>query len=245
MKTKGYEFAKRIKFSLKKDDLENRIKDLNYATVILRDVRNTCISRTELTLESTSPTITKFTAALNIVRDNAHRLYSAIACAYAGCHPEHATRLFLQSRSTLMRKSRSLRKDPGAFTMAFPHNEAAPSPDPKPDALSCYKIDIKILDEELETCDLKYEPQTNQCQSIAYTYAYTYAFKASQNADSHHNRARCLKDEAPTERPKRYLRFDQASKGCPPLTRPLFIQKGLSLLPQEIGGSTYSRRTPA
>ena len=150
-----YEFTKKIKFSLKKDELESRIAELNEATTILRRVRDTSVSRTELTVESTSRTVAKFTAALNVVRDHAHRLYSAISCAYTSCHPKHETRLYLESRSALMKKNKSLKKEPVVFTMAFPHEKPTPS-NPPGGTLSCFEAEIKVLDEEIGQCDLRY-----------------------------------------------------------------------------------------
>ena len=166
VKDGAYEFAKKIKFSLKKDELENRIGELNDATTTLRRVRDTSVSRTELTVESTSRMVAKFTAALNVVRDNAHRLYSAISCAYTSCHPKHETRLYLESRSALMRKNRSHKKEPIAFTMAFPHDKPTPSSNRPVSTLSCYEAEIKVLDEEMEQSDAKYAAQTINVNSV-------------------------------------------------------------------------------
>ncbi|EAW21203.1 uncharacterized protein NFIA_063640 [Aspergillus fischeri NRRL 181] len=142
-----YELTKKIKFSLQRDDLEKRIRDLNDATATLRRIRETCVSKTEVTLQSTSRMIAKFTSALNAVRNYADRLYSAISAGYnVGCHPEHETRLFLQSRSALMEKRHTgAKKTTVAFTVAFSPSNIAPSPIP------CYKTDVKVL-EEMESC---------------------------------------------------------------------------------------------
>ncbi|CAI7565882.1 unnamed protein product [Penicillium manginii] len=79
MKNGKYELTKKIKFSLQKEDLEKRIKDLNDSTAMLRRIRETSALKTDVTLQSTSRTITKFTSALNTVQNYAHRLYSAIS----------------------------------------------------------------------------------------------------------------------------------------------------------------------
>ncbi|KAK2768771.1 hypothetical protein FQN54_000627 [Arachnomyces sp. PD_36] len=147
-----YELTKKIKFSLQKDDLEKRIKDLNDTTATLRRIRETSASKTEVTLQSTSRTIAKFTSALSAVRNYAHRLYSAISAGYVvGCHPEHETRLFLQSRSALMEKKKlmGIKKTTVAFTVAFSPKHIVPGP------ILCYKTDIKVLEEEMQDCYAK------------------------------------------------------------------------------------------
>lgn len=147
MKNGKYELTKKIKFSLQKDDLEKRIRDLNDSTVMLRRIRESSTLKTEVTLQSTSRTITKFTSALSTVQNYAHRLYSAISAGYVmDCHPEHETRLFLQSRSALIEnKTRaSLMKTTVSFTMAFSPNDIAPG------LRSFYKTDVKVLEEEEE-----------------------------------------------------------------------------------------------
>ncbi|GES64972.1 hypothetical protein ATEIFO6365_0009046700 [Aspergillus terreus] len=136
-----YELTKKIKFSLQKDDLEKRIRDLNDATATLRRIRETSVTKTEVTLQSTSRMIAKFASALNAVRSYADRLYSAISAGYnVDCHPEHETRLFLQSRSALMEKKTTV-----AFTIAFSPSNTGQIP------MACYKTDIKVL-EEMDSC---------------------------------------------------------------------------------------------
>lgn len=65
----------------------------------------------------------------------------------AGCHTEHETRLFLQSRSALMERKRkqvALKKTPVAFTVAF-----LPSDNQLKPTVS-YKADVKVLEEGME-----------------------------------------------------------------------------------------------
>lgn len=103
------------------------------------------MTKTEVTLQSTSRMIAKFASALNAVRSYADRLYSAISAGYnVDCHPEHETRLFLQSRSALMEKKTTV-----AFTMAFSPSNTGQNPIP------CYQTDIKVL-EEMESCYATY-----------------------------------------------------------------------------------------
>lgn len=138
---------KKIKFSLHKDDLEKQIKDLNEATEMLRRILETSAAKTEVTLQSTSQTVAKFTSSLGSVRNYAHRLYTAISAGYmANCHVEHETRLFLQPRSALMEKRRrmELKRAPVAFTVAF-----LPSQD-RLEPQSGYKTDVKVMEEEME-----------------------------------------------------------------------------------------------
>jgi hypothetical protein len=136
-----FEFRKRIRFSLKKEDLDRRIKELDNSTERLRRVRDTSVLRQEVTFQSTSRTTAKFTTALHSVRGHATCLYSAISLGYvAGCHPEHEIRLYLEGRSGQMQniRSRSFKKPKVTFTLAF-----TPAPEP-----STCKAEIKVLENE-------------------------------------------------------------------------------------------------
>ncbi|KAE8327762.1 hypothetical protein BDV39DRAFT_214932 [Aspergillus sergii] len=84
-----FEFTKRIKFSVGKEDLQRQIHDLDESTKTLSRLRDQSIARQNVTVQPISRTIAKFTAALNVVQSYAHRL------------------LFLQTRSSAMNKSHS------------------------------------------------------------------------------------------------------------------------------------------
>ncbi|PYH89887.1 hypothetical protein BO71DRAFT_434388 [Aspergillus ellipticus CBS 707.79] len=141
-----YEFTKKIKFSLQKDDLEKQIRNLNDATSTLRRIREMSTERMEVTLQTTSQPIAKFTSAIRSVQQHARRLYSAIAAGYiGGCHPVHETRLFLSSRSALWDRKKHLgTKKAVAFTVAFSPGLVNTEP------LECYKTDVEVLDEEMD-----------------------------------------------------------------------------------------------
>ncbi|PKY00855.1 hypothetical protein P168DRAFT_299736 [Aspergillus campestris IBT 28561] len=143
LRKRSHEITKKIKFSLEKQDLENRINDLKDATQTLCRVRDSSVLRTEVTVQSTSRTVAKFTSTMNAVREYAHCLYSAISLGYGvGCHQEHKARLFLESRARLMEKKtqRSLKRSPVDFNVAL---------EPSDNPVLCYKTDIKVMEEEV------------------------------------------------------------------------------------------------
>ncbi|KUM57667.1 hypothetical protein ACN42_g9514 [Penicillium freii] len=129
----SYEFTKKIKFALKKDDLERHIKDLENATNNLSRIRDYSRLRTPVTLQSTSSPASRIMSSFDAIRSHACRLYATISTAYAEtCHPEHEAHLFLQSRAkSLLAKGPKPRKSPVTFTISFgqvgPDDRCSPS----------------------------------------------------------------------------------------------------------------------
>ncbi|CAG8015052.1 unnamed protein product [Penicillium olsonii] len=117
----SYEFTKKIKFALKKDDLMRHIKDLNDATNGLSRIREYSRLRCPVTLQSTSSATTRIVSSFDSIRRHACRLYSTISTVYGkSCHPEHEAHLFLQSRADiLLTKYRTPKKTPVTFTVSF------------------------------------------------------------------------------------------------------------------------------
>ncbi|KAE8309477.1 hypothetical protein BDV41DRAFT_547692 [Aspergillus transmontanensis] len=143
-----FEFTKRIKFSVGKEDLQRQIHDLDESTKTLSRLRDQSIARQNVKVQPISRTIAKFTAALNVVQSYAHRLYSAISCGcIAGCHPEHEARLFLQTRSSAMNKShsKSLKKPAVSFIITFYPRPMASCP-----PFLRNKHEVKVLEEDLD-----------------------------------------------------------------------------------------------
>ncbi|KAJ0416338.1 hypothetical protein BJY00DRAFT_304224 [Aspergillus carlsbadensis] len=141
-----YELAKKIKFSLDRDDLERRIKELEDATERLRRVRDYSTLQADVPLETTSRATTRYTSKLRTVRDYAQRLHNAISGGYAaGCHHEHETYLFLESRSESMesKKQKALKEPPIGFSLALP--PVAPK---LQGAVSCYVTEVKVRHED-------------------------------------------------------------------------------------------------
>ncbi|CRL21989.1 unnamed protein product [Penicillium camemberti] len=129
----SYEFTKKIKFALKRDDLERHIKDLENATNNLSRIRDYSRLRTPVTLQSTSSAASRIMSSFDAIRSHACRLYATISTAYAEtCHPEHEAHLFLQSRvKSLLAKGTKPRKSPVTFTISFgqigPDDRCSPS----------------------------------------------------------------------------------------------------------------------
>ncbi|GFF62815.1 hypothetical protein IFM62136_05456 [Aspergillus lentulus] len=144
-----YEFTKKIKFSLIKDELENQIRDLNDATFTLRKIRELGTKKMDVALQSTSQPATRFTSAVASTQQYAKWLYSAIATGYAvGCHPVHEVRLWLSSRAILWdrKKGFGVRKPAVAFTVAFSPDDADEARMPR------YITEVEVLEEELDAC---------------------------------------------------------------------------------------------
>ena len=98
-----YEFKKRIKFSLKKDELERRISELIEATNTLRRLREISTQLHDTSIPSSSRSIAKFATFLQRIQSHANSLYGAIAQRLAsGCHHEHGTKFYLNGQSAVL-----------------------------------------------------------------------------------------------------------------------------------------------
>ncbi|KAL4938397.1 hypothetical protein BDV06DRAFT_231900 [Aspergillus oleicola] len=139
----GSQLPKKIRFSVKRDELDKQIWDLNNATTALRRISdNMTALRVQVAINSSSRQIARFASALGAVRDYAKRLYSAVSAAYpAPCHAHHEARLLLCSRSNLMDKARDLKRwRDFSFTVLL-------SPAMSTSALTnSYRTDIKVAE---------------------------------------------------------------------------------------------------
>lgn len=100
-----YDFKKRIKFSLHKDELDRRIKDLIEATNALARLREISALLHENGVQSSSRSSAKFAVFLQRIRRHANSLYGAMAQRLAsGCHYEHLTKLYLEGWSEVLQK---------------------------------------------------------------------------------------------------------------------------------------------
>ena len=116
-----YEFKKRIKFSLRKDELERQISELISSTDSLRRLRETSALLCDNSTQSSSRSITKFATCLQRIQRHAQSLYGAIAQRLArGCHHEHGAKFYLEGRSAILLK----RALPLGFKLAFEALEA-------------------------------------------------------------------------------------------------------------------------
>ena len=135
-----YQFRKRIKFSLRKDELERRIIELTESTNSLRRLRETSASLYDNATQSSSRTITKLAGSLQGIQRHAESLYGAIAQKLScGCHHEHGTKFYLESRSAVLQK--------GSLPIDFNLTIEAPEtgmPERKPR----YEICIEVLEND-------------------------------------------------------------------------------------------------
>ncbi|KAL4733248.1 hypothetical protein BDV11DRAFT_214090 [Aspergillus similis] len=99
-----FEFRKKIKFSLQKEEIDAQITDLEASAKVLSRINKQSTRREVVAVQSSSRKITKFASTLASVRNSAHRLYTAISRGYIhACHDEHET----------------FRKPPVSFEVAF------------------------------------------------------------------------------------------------------------------------------
>lgn len=81
----------------------------------------------------------RLASSLNVVRDYARRLYCAVSAAYPSkCHSYHEARLFLYSRSNLMERKATNKRNDFEFTVLF--STDTPSADPA----DSYKAEITV-----------------------------------------------------------------------------------------------------
>ncbi|KAL4986565.1 hypothetical protein BDW68DRAFT_178687 [Aspergillus falconensis] len=135
------QLPKKIRFPIKRDELDRQIQDLDNATMMLRRISdNMTALRVQVSLQTRSRQISRLTSALSTVRNYARRLYSAVASAYPShCHPHHEARLFLRSRSYFLERASEdkLWKDFTFTVLLSPAMSAAGS-------TNSYRTDIKV-----------------------------------------------------------------------------------------------------
>lgn len=123
-KNKLYEFGRRIKFSIAKDDLDRRIIELNESTRNLERIRRYSndlqVEYTGATISANSKTVSKITSYFDRVAYHARNLYSAISLGYMEqCCSNHEAQLFLQHRASVMEKPHLASKAPLSFSVSF------------------------------------------------------------------------------------------------------------------------------
>ncbi|KAL3477339.1 hypothetical protein BJX99DRAFT_226403 [Aspergillus californicus] len=136
-----YEIPKKIKFPMKRDALDKQISDLENSTTALWRIReNMTALSLPVTLEPASRQLAAFASALNTVRNDANRLYSAILTAFpTHCHSRHEARLFLRSRCDIMdRKKNSKQRTDMVFTVLL-------SPEMSTVSTPSYRTDIRVM----------------------------------------------------------------------------------------------------
>lgn len=101
------DLRRRIKFSIQKDELDQRISELDNSTKMLSRLRLSGALMHEENVQSSSRTITKLAAFLHKIQGHAASLHSAISSSWAlGCHPEHRTNLYLENRSATLTREK-------------------------------------------------------------------------------------------------------------------------------------------
>ncbi|KAL2782475.1 hypothetical protein BJX66DRAFT_192514 [Aspergillus keveii] len=117
-----FEFRKKIKFALQKEDVDTQITELEATTKILSRINKQSTRKEAVAVQSSSRTITNLASTLASIRKSAERLYFAISQGYLHtCHDRHEVQLFLQTRSSLIQevKPRTRKNVPVGFAVAF------------------------------------------------------------------------------------------------------------------------------
>ena len=117
-----YTFVNRIKFSVKKDELDELIADLKQSRRSLEEIARARLDK-EVALPNHSPNAIRLAGFLDQIQHHAIGLYSGIHAAWGDkCHSNHAARLLLNSWSEAIYTRRKPRI---AFGVAF---ESSPGP---------------------------------------------------------------------------------------------------------------------
>ena len=134
------EIGKRIKFSIKKDELDGLIKELDESGIMLSRLRTSRTAIYDQSTQTASRTSTKLCLFLNRIREHILSLHSALHQGWmSGCHPQHRVCLYLDGNSAPLRKM----KIPIEFKLALPDPESSPT------NLTLEETRVAIMDDDV------------------------------------------------------------------------------------------------
>lgn len=135
-----YTFVNRIRFSVKKDELDELIAALKESRQSLEDIARARVTK-DVPLPTSSHKATGLARFFDQIQGHASDLYSAISTAWAdNCHVDHTTRFLLKSWPEAISTRR--KKPRIAFKVAFAYGS-------QPGELeACKEIGVEILDED-------------------------------------------------------------------------------------------------
>ncbi|KAL8703265.1 MAG: hypothetical protein Q9201_003546 [Fulgogasparrea decipioides] len=136
-----YTFVNRIKFSVKKDELDELIADLRDSRRSLEDIARARINTTkDVALPVFSPRAVRLARLFDQIQRHALGLYFGIRAAWADqCHLNHAARFLLNSWSGAISTKRKPRI---AFKVAFASSSQSDGME------SCKEVGVEILNED-------------------------------------------------------------------------------------------------
>ena len=135
-----YTFVNRIKFSVKKDELDELIVALKESRQSLEDIARARATK-DVPLPTSSPKATGLARFFDQIQGHANNLYSAICTAWADdCHVNHTTRFLLHSWPEAISTRR--KKPHIAFKVAFAYGSQPGEME------SCKEVGVEILDED-------------------------------------------------------------------------------------------------
>jgi hypothetical protein len=117
-------FFKRLRFSMRKDDLEEIIKELDRTSQILSRLRETSQEANQAIMQLPSVKTTKLISIFQQIQKRAYSLYGAIIKSWGkSCHDRHNARLYLDNRMDILEtglKGKRLGKPPAIeFTVTL------------------------------------------------------------------------------------------------------------------------------
>ena len=135
-----YTIVNRIKFSVKKDELDELIAALKESRQSLEDIARAHVTK-DVPLPTSSPKATGLARFYDRIQGHANNLYSAICTAWAdNCHVIHTTRFLLNSWPEAISTRR--KKPRIAFRVAFAYGSQPGEME------SCEEVGVEILDED-------------------------------------------------------------------------------------------------
>ncbi|KAI4137712.1 MAG: hypothetical protein L6R39_007140, partial [Caloplaca ligustica] len=134
-----YTFTSRIKFSVKKDELDELIAALKDSRRSLEDIARARVNK-DVALSTSSPRAVRLARLFDQIQSHASGLYSGICAAWDDkCHSDHAARFLLNSWSEAISTKRKPRI---AFEMAFVSSSQPAGME------SCKEVRVEILYED-------------------------------------------------------------------------------------------------
>src|SRR5262249_1164618 len=107
----GHEFWKRVRFSMRKDDLERGIKEIDEFSRLLERLREKSQHDQQIMVQSGSSSARAMGTMLRKVQVRASKLYRALAQSWTqSCQDPHGARLYLDNRIEAFEASRKLAK---------------------------------------------------------------------------------------------------------------------------------------
>ena len=132
--------GKRIKFNIKKDELDRLIKELNESGAMLTRLRASSKNIHDEITQTKSKRSIRFSLFLSQIRKHTLSLHMALSQGWkSGCHPQHNICLYLDGRTAPLRKAKS----PIEFMLALPNPASIKTHQ------ELQEIQVEVMEEEI------------------------------------------------------------------------------------------------